>query len=102
MMVFMSLYTIVDGVFISRYVSSDALSATNIVYPMISILFAIGIMLATGGGAFVAKELGEKKVKKAHSHFTFITVVALAISLVFMGIVLLFLDDICRDRKSVV
>lgn len=49
MMILMSLYTIVDGIFISRYIGSDALSSLNIVYPVINIVIAIGMMLATGG-----------------------------------------------------
>ena len=49
MMVFMSLYTIVDGIFISRFVGSNALSSLNIVYPMISVVIAIATMFATGG-----------------------------------------------------
>ncbi len=49
MMVFMSLYTIVDGIFVSRLVGSNALSAVNIVYPVINLMFACGIMLSTGG-----------------------------------------------------
>lgn len=48
MMVFMSLYTIVDGIFISRFVGSNALSSLNIVYPMISVVIAIATMFATG------------------------------------------------------
>lgn len=46
MMIFMSLYSIVDGIFISRLLGTDALSASNIVYPVISIVFAVGIMLS--------------------------------------------------------
>ena len=48
MMMFMSLYTIVDGIFISRFIGSNALSSLNIVYPVASIVIAIGTMLATG------------------------------------------------------
>ena len=48
MMIFMSLYSIVDGIFISRLLGTNALSAANIVYPVISIVFAVGIMLSTG------------------------------------------------------
>lgn len=58
MMVFMSLYTIVDGIFISRLVGTDALSATNIVYPVLNLVIAIGVMLATGGSAIIAKKMG--------------------------------------------
>ncbi len=55
MMIFMSLYSIVDGIFISRLLGTDALSASNIVYPVISIVFAVGIMLSTGGSALIAQ-----------------------------------------------
>ena len=53
MMVFMSLYTIVDGIFVSRLVGSNALSAVNIVYPVISLLIACGIMLSTAVVTFL-------------------------------------------------
>ena len=60
MMVFMSLYTIIDGFFIARYAGSAALSAANIVYPVVNVLYACGIMFATGGSAIVAKKLGQQ------------------------------------------
>lgn len=59
MMVFMSLYTIVDGIFVSRLVGSNALSAVNIVYPVISLLIACGIMLSTGGSDQCAHRNGD-------------------------------------------
>lgn len=43
MMVFMSLYTIIDGIFVSRFVGSEALSAINIVFPVLNVLIAVGI-----------------------------------------------------------
>lgn len=55
MMVFNAFYTMVDGGFVSRFVGTGALSAINIVYPVINLVFAIGIMLATGGSAVVAR-----------------------------------------------
>ena len=58
MMLFLSMYTIVDGFFISRFVGTAALSATNIVYPLIGFFLAVGIMFATGGSAVVAAEMG--------------------------------------------
>lgn len=61
MMMFMSLYTIIDGMFVSRFVGSNALSATNIVYPVVNIMIAIATMLATGGNAIISKYLGEGK-----------------------------------------
>ena len=59
MMVFMSLYTIIDGIFVSRLVGESALSAVNIVWPVICILIAIAVMLATAGSAVVARKMGE-------------------------------------------
>lgn len=70
MMVFTSLYTIIDGIFVSRLVGSSALSAINIVYPIISLIIAIGVMLATGGSATIAKKFGENKAHEACNHFT--------------------------------
>ena len=51
MMVFNSFYTMVDGGFVSNYAGTDALSAVNIVFPVLNFVLAIGIMLATGGSA---------------------------------------------------
>lgn len=58
MMLFMGLYTIVDTVFVSRFVGTDALSSINIVCPVINIIVGLGTMLATGGSAVVAKKMG--------------------------------------------
>ena len=90
MMVFMSLYTIIDGIFVSRLVGESALSAVNIVWPVICILIAIGVMLATGGSAVVARKMGEGDEKGACENFTFLAVVGVAVSLVLLVIVLLF------------
>ena len=74
MMVFMSLYTIVDGIFVSRFVGSNALSAVNIVYPVISLLIACGIMLSTGGSAIVARQMGEGREQEAKENFSMLAV----------------------------
>lgn len=96
MMMFMSLYTIVDGIFISRMVGSRALSANNIVYPVVNILMAVGIMLATGGSAVIARKLGEKKEQEAKENFTLILTVGVITGL--LGAVLgnIFIEPLCR------
>ena len=55
MMVFMSLYTIIDGIFVSRLVGESALSAGNIVWPVFCIFIAFGVLLSTGGCAVAAR-----------------------------------------------
>lgn len=59
--IFSSLYTTVDGIFVARWVNTDALSAINIVMPLIYLSSALGMMFGTGGNALVAKKIGEKK-----------------------------------------
>lgn len=96
MMVFMSCYTIIDGIFVSRFLGDHALSSVNIVYPIINILLAIGIMLATGGSAVVAKKLGENSKKEAREDFTFLVFMGTIFSIILLILTLAFLDDICR------
>lgn len=59
MMIFMGLYTIGDTIIISRFVNTDALSALNIVTPVINVIVGLGAMLATGGSAIVARKMGD-------------------------------------------
>lgn len=79
MMVFMAVYQMVDGIFISNLIGTDALSAVNIVFPVISLLIGISIMLGTGGSAIIAANLGEGRHREAKQRFTFITIVGLVV-----------------------
>ena len=90
MMLFMSLYTMVDGVFVSRFVGTDALSAVNIVFPVISIVVAVGVMLATGGSAVIAKKMGEGKADEARENFSLIVLSGIIIGLVIEVLGLVF------------
>ena len=95
MMMFMSLYTIVDGIFISRFIGSNALSSLNIVFPVICIVTAIGTMLATGGNAIISKYLGEGKHREARECLTMFVVVGVAVSIVVLVFTHLFLTPVC-------
>ncbi len=94
MMVFFSLYTIIDGVFISKFVGANALSATNIVYPVINVLIGIGVMFATGGSAIVAKSMGEGEYQEARENFTLITISAVALGIVVEVLAIIFMKNI--------
>lgn len=72
MMIFMGLYTIGDTIIISRFVNTDALSALNIVTPVINVIVGLGAMLATGGSAIVARKMGDGNTKRAPQDFTLI------------------------------
>ena len=72
MMVFQGLYTIVDTVFVARFVNTDALSAINIVTPVLSLTVGLGTMLAAGGNAVISRNMGEGKDRLAKENFTLI------------------------------
>ncbi|WP_434796463.1 MATE family efflux transporter [Terrisporobacter vanillatitrophus] len=94
MMMFFSLYTIVDGMYISKFIGANALSSTNIVYPVINVLIGIGVMFATGGSAIVAKTMGENKTEEARQYFTLITISAIIVGIVVEIICIIFINDI--------
>lgn len=94
MMMFFSLYTIIDGMFISKFIGANALSATNIVYPVINILIGIGVMFATGGSAIVAKTMGEGNNNEAKEYFTLITISAIIVGIIIEIICIVFMKDI--------
>ena len=94
MMVFMGLYTIIDTIFVARFVDTNALSSINIVCPVINIIVGLGTMLATGGSAIVAKKMGSGKADEARSNFTLIVITGIITGLVITVIGLLFLDEI--------
>lgn len=72
MMMFMGLYTVMDTVFVSRLVGTDALSAVNIVCPVVNITVGLGTMLAAGANAAVSRQLGGGQVRKAREDFTWL------------------------------
>lgn len=72
MMVFSSLYSIADGLFIAEFVGADAFSGINLAWPFIAILWAIGFMMGSGGSALVGKTLGEGDSKKANEIFSLV------------------------------
>lgn len=94
MMMFMSLYTIVDGIFISRQIGTEALSATNIVYPAICLVIGIGVMLATGGSAIIARKLGEHNSHEAREDFSLLITFGVILSIFIMVIGNLFIYPI--------
>ncbi len=70
MTVFMSFYTMVDGLFVSNLIGTNALSAINLTAPVIQLVTAVSTMLATGGSAVIMKKMGEGKSEEAKEDFT--------------------------------
>ena len=96
MMIFTSIYGVVDGLFVSNFVGKTPFAAINLIYPLIMILGGFGFMLGTGGTAIVAKTLGMGEEKRANEYFTFL-IIATAVmgsSLAALGIV--FAEPVAR------
>ena len=88
MMVFTSVYGIVDGLFVSNYVGKLPFASLNLIYPLIMILGSVGFMLGTGGNAVVSKTLGEgdrEKANKVFSMLVYVTIV-FGVALALFGI----------------
>lgn len=91
MMVFTSIYGVVDGTFVSNFVGKTPFAAVNLVWPFLMILGAFGFMIGTGGSALVAKTLGENKKEDANRYFTMLItlVVILGVLLTIIGLIVL-------------
>lgn len=94
MMMFFSLYTIIDGIFISRFVGANALSATNIIFPVVNIILGLGTMFATGGSAIIAKLMGESKDREAREGFSLLIITLFIIGVIFAVISLVFIKPL--------
>lgn len=86
MMVFTSIYGVVDGLFVSNIVGKAAFAAINLIMPVNMIFGGIGFMLGTGGSALVAKTLGEKEPEKANRYFTMMILITAIIGVITSAI----------------
>lgn len=93
-MLFLSLYTIMDGVFISNKVGTDALASINIILPIVSILCGIGVMFATGGSALISISLGKNNFDEANNRFTLIVLFALLLGVIFSIVGIIYNEEI--------
>ncbi|MBR6529304.1 MAG: MATE family efflux transporter, partial [Firmicutes bacterium] len=91
-MIFISMYSIVDGIVVSNYVGSVGLSAINIVYPVLNVCMALSFMLGTGSNAIIGKKLGEGKREEACSFMT-LTVIVNVVAIIVLTAVFFMYDE---------
>lgn len=82
MMIFTSIYSVVDGLFVSNYVGKTPFAALNLIYPPLAMLGGLGFMIGTGGSAIVGMTLGEGKKEKANEYFSFLIYVTIGVGLI--------------------
>lgn len=93
-MIFISMYSIVDGIVVSNFVGSLGLSAINIVYPVLNICMALAFMLAAGSNAIIGKKLGEGKNDEANSFMTLTVIINVVTIIVLAGLFLIWDEQI--------
>lgn len=94
MMIFMSVYGVVDGLFVSNYVGKTAFASVNLIMPFIQILGGVGAMLGVGGSALVAKTLGERDNHRANRYFTMMMYLLLIVGGVFTVLGIVFIRPV--------
>lgn len=94
MMVFTSIYGVVDGFFVSNYVGKTAFASINLVMPFVMILGGMGFMIGTGGTALVSKSLGEGKEREANRYFSMVVYLTLAMGAVLSAVGVIFMRPV--------
>ena len=96
MMVVASIYSVVDGLFVSNLVGDLALSAVNIIFPVTMIIGAFGFMLGTGGSAIVARTLGEGRKELAQEYFSMLIYTVLVVGGILSVVSVVLTEPIAR------
>lgn len=94
MMVFTSIYGVVDGYFVSNVAGKTPFAALNFIWPVIMILGSIGFMFGTGGSALIAKTMGEGDKEKANSYFTMLVYTSIGVGVLVGAVSFVFLPHI--------
>lgn len=100
MMVFVSIYGVIDGLFVSNFVGKTPFAAVNLIMPFLMVLGALGFMIGTGGSAIVSQTLGEGDKDKANRYFSFLVYVTFILGVVLAVLGEIFLPDIARFLRA--
>ncbi len=100
MMIFTSIYGVVDGIFVSNIVGSDSFAAVNLITPVLMIMASVGFMFGTGGSALVSKVLGEGDKKRANQYFSMLTYILLVIGVIFTILGLIFIKPVASLLRA--
>ena len=94
MMIFTSLYSVVDGFFVSNFAGKTPFAAVNLIMPVMMGIGTIGFMIGTGGSALVSKTLGEGKHGQANRYFSMLVYTALIVGALFSAAGFIFIRPI--------
>ena len=94
MMIFMSVYSVVDGFFVSNFAGKTPFAALNLIFPVLMIMSTLGFMFGTGGSAIVAKTLGMRDSESANRYFSLFVYIAFGLGVILAVISFVFLRPI--------
>lgn len=100
MMIFTSIYGVVDGIFVSNCVGSNAFAAVNLIMPAIMILGTLGFMIGTGGSALVSKTIGEGDKKKANRYFSMLVYLLVIIGFILTVLGVILIEPIAKLLRA--
>lgn len=96
MMVFTSIYGVVDGFFVSNYAGKTAFAAVNLIMPFIMITAGLGYMFGTGGSALVSMKLGQQEKEKANQYFSMIVLATIILGTIISILGFIFTPQVAR------
>ena len=96
MMIFTSIYGVVDGFFVSNFVGETPFKAVNFIYPFIMILGSFGFMFGTGGSALISKTIGEGERERANRLFSMLTYISAVLGVVIGGVGMLVVEPLAK------
>lgn len=100
MMVFTSIYGVIDGIFVSNFAGESAFAAVNLIMPVLMAFATLGFMIGAGGAALVSKILGEGDRKRACGIFSFLIYVTIILGLAVTAIGIIFMPDLAKLMKA--
>ena len=96
MMIFTSIYGVVDGFFVSNFVNETAFASVNFIFPFLMVLGAVGFMLGSGGCALIARTFGEGKPEKARSLFSMVVYISIGVGVTLAVLAFIFIRPIAE------
>jgi len=96
MILVVSIYSVVDGLFVSNFVGTTAFAALNVIWPAVMLVGSLGLMIGTGGSALIAKTMGEGDRDRAHVMFTMLVQFTVILAVIFMVPMYLLMEPLAR------
>ena len=96
MMVFTSIYGVVDGFFVSNYVGKTPFAAVNLVMPFVMVIGGMGFMVGTGGTALVSKAMGQGENEKAKRYFSMMIYFTVIMAVILSVVGIVFMEPVTR------